>query len=124
MFTYETLTIGSTPSNETCAQVGSANYATLAKIECARFKAQILRHYPEPDNGYLKTKSFAHDFGSYFEVCAVFDPEDETATRWAYSIESDEKNVLQAWDDHFMQPIKKGILRDAIEKNPHLYTKT
>jgi hypothetical protein len=89
--------IGSTPTEEDCAQVGSADYATKARKECARFVAQIQRHYPEPDGGYLKIKSNPHDFGTSYEV------DDEEASRWAYDIEGDVKNVLMVWDDHFAQ---------------------
>jgi len=95
--------IGSTPTEEDCAQVGSADYATKARKECARYVAQIQRHYPEPDGGYLKIKSNPHDFGTYYEVVAVYEVDDEEASRWAYDIEGDVKNVLMVWDDHFAQ---------------------
>jgi hypothetical protein len=92
--------IGSSPVEEDCAQVGSPDYATRARAECKRFAAQIMRHYPEPENGYLKIKSNPHDFGTYYEVVAVFDENDEEATKWAFAVESDEKDVLRVWDDH------------------------
>ncbi len=94
--------IGSVPVEEDCAQVGSHDYATKGRAECKRFMAQIQRHYPEPDNGYLKIKSNPHDFGTYYEVVAVFDENDEEATKWAFAVEGDEKDVLRVWDDHFV----------------------
>jgi hypothetical protein len=96
----EHLYIGSTPADEPCAQVGTADYSSKARAECKRFIAQIQRHYPEPDNGYLRIKSNPHDFGTYFEVVAVFDENDAQACAWAFAVEGDEKGVLQAWDDH------------------------
>lgn len=95
--------IGSSPCEEECVQVGSPDYATRAKKECARFIAQIQRHYPEPDNGYLKIKANPHDFGTYYEVVAVYETDDEESTNWAFDIEGDAKNVLMVWDDHFIQ---------------------
>lgn len=92
------LEIGSTPADEDCAQVGQPDYAEKARAECKRFIEQIERHYPSPELGYLKIKSNRHDFGTYYEVVAVYDNEDEASTQWAYAIEGDEKNVLANWD--------------------------
>ena len=92
------LTLGPVPHDEPCAQLGSEGYAHQARLECGRFAEQIRRHYPEPDNGYLAVKSFAHDFGSYFEVVAVFDDTDQESTEWAYRVESDPLHVLAEWD--------------------------
>ena len=52
----ENLNIGSTPNEEECAQVGSADYYARAIKECRAYMAQIQKHYPEPENGYLKLK--------------------------------------------------------------------
>jgi hypothetical protein len=95
------LYIGAVPVEEDCAQVGEENYATRARAECKRFIAQILRHYPEPENGWLQVKSNPHDFGTYYEVIACYEVGDEESTRWAFDVEGDEKNVLIVWDDHF-----------------------
>ena len=93
--------IGSTPNDEPCAQVGSDDYAKRAKRECNLFMQQIAKHYPEPDNGYLTVKSFSHDFGTYYEVVANFDDDDEESVKWAYDIEGDVKGVLATWDAEF-----------------------
>ena len=71
----DTLSIGSTPYGEDCAQVGSTeyDYATRARAECKAFMQQIAKHYPEPDNGYLKIKANPHDFGTYHELVIVYD---------------------------------------------------
>lgn len=90
--------IGVTPHDESCAQVGSPDYAQRAKQECARFMEQIRKHYPEPEHGYLRIRSNPHDFGTYYEVAAYFDDEDEESTTWAYDIEGDVKGVLATWE--------------------------
>lgn len=97
------ISLGPVPCEEDCTQVGRDNYDTQARAECKRFAAQILRHYPEPNAAArIGVKSFPHDFGSYYEVVAYYDTDDEVSTRWAFDIESDTKDVLHAWDDHFM----------------------
>jgi hypothetical protein len=93
------LTIGSTPCDEDCAQVGAADYSERSRLECKVFRDQIARHYPEPENGYLSIKRFSHDFGDYREVCAIFDDNDEAACTWAYDVEADQLGVLITWDE-------------------------
>ena len=105
------LNIGSTPNEEDCAQVGSADYYTRAIKECRAYREQIRKHYPEPENGYLKVKGFPHDFGTYYEVVAYYDPEDIEAPRWALDIEGDTKGVLARWDAEF-HPIN-AVLQEA-----------
>jgi hypothetical protein len=103
----EDLNIGSTPNEEDCAQVGSADYQERARKECRAYMEQIRKHYPEPDNGYLKVKGFSHDFGTYYEVVAYYLPEDSTASRWAFDIEGDDLGVLATWDAEF-NPTTEG----------------
>ena len=107
----EYLNIGSTPNEEDCAQVGSTYYYYYyyerARKECRAYMEQIRKHYPEPDNGYLKVKGFLHDFGTYYEVVAYYDPEDSTASRWAFDIEGDALGVLATWDEEF-KPTTEG----------------
>lgn len=92
------LTLGPVPTDEPCAQVGADDYYQRARLECGRYAEQIRRHYPEPEHGYLITKGFSHDFGTYYEVCAVFDDEDEVSTHWAFEVESDPLGVLTHWE--------------------------
>lgn len=87
--------LGPTPSDEDCAQVGLEDYYEKARPECKRF-IELLRLVfgPEPPGAQLAVKSFPHDFGSYYEVICYFDtdiPEsvayahrldDETPTTW------------------------------------------
>ena len=94
------LTIGTVPCNEDCTQnEPTGSYATAQRREAAIFAQQIARHYPEPESGYVTVKRFAHDFGGYYEACAVFNDDDEAATTWAYDIEADSLGVLANWDE-------------------------
>ena len=97
------LIIGTVPCNEDCtANEPTGSYVTTQRREAAIFARQITRYYPEPENGYVTVKRFAHDFGGYYEACAVFDDDDETATNWtnwAYEVEADSLGVLSTWDE-------------------------
>jgi len=103
----DSLYIGESPWEETCAQVGSDMYLVNARKECQRFIDQIRRHYgDEPVGARLYTKSNPHDFGSYLSVeCEfVWDPsemdEEWTPSQvYAFAIEGDELGVLQNWDE-------------------------
>jgi hypothetical protein len=106
----EDLNIGSTPNEEECAQVGSDDYYERAIKECLAYREQIRKHYPEPENGYLKVKGFPHDFGTYYEVVAYYDPEDTQASRWAFDIEGDNLGVLSTWDEEF-KPTTEGEVK-------------
>jgi len=95
----ETLEIGSTPCNEDCAQVGSDNYASFSKLECQVYIRQLQQQFPRlltEDGIDLIIKSFPHDFGTYREVCIVFDFDDENAANLAYEIEG---NLPEDWTE-------------------------
>jgi hypothetical protein len=102
------LYVGPVPSEENCAQVGEDGYGKKARRECNMFANQIERHYPPPAKGYLQTKANPHDFGTYYEVVAVFDTEDEESVEWAFDVESDPKRVLRTWDEESINEIIFG----------------
>ena len=83
------ITLGSTPPNEDCAQVGSDNYRERAMKECRAYKNQIERLLPPPDGAYLSIKSFPHDFGTYHELVVWCNEEDEEASNYAYKLEGE-----------------------------------
>ncbi len=94
----EYLTIGSTPYDEPCAQVGQENYHKQMRIETRAFKNQMQRIHPIPQENtsgfencsflpYYSVKSFPHDFGSYHEVCAIYDDNCEASCKWAFEAE-------------------------------------
>lgn len=89
--------LGGAPYNEDCAQVGEVEYLRKAKEQCFKYIEQIRRYYPEPEQGYLTIKRFGHDFGSYYEVVAVYNTDDEDSCEWASVVESDPLDVLAQW---------------------------
>jgi hypothetical protein len=94
MFDYAV--IGSTPVSEDCAQVGAEDYGPRAKAEIRAFQNQLIRLFGEPPFGaYFKKKAFSHDFGTYHELCVVYDAEIPEAEEYAYRCESE---APEFWD--------------------------
>ena len=84
------ISLGSSPSEEECVQVGSLRYIMRAKKECQRFLALIREKLgPEPLGAQLKVKRFPHDFGSYLEVVCLFEEDNEEARAYAYKCEAE-----------------------------------
>lgn len=93
---HDYLTLGGTPAEESCAQVGSENYHRDARKECNVFIRQLIRHFPEvPSGASFTVKSFPHDFGSYLEVAIVFDDESEAAVKYACKVD---RELPTLWD--------------------------
>lgn len=92
------ITLGPTPAGEDCVQAGADDYHTRGRFEMLVYIRQLRRMFPDAEkNGVsIKIKSFPHDFGTYHEVCAVFNDENEDALHAAYSMEND---LPESWDD-------------------------
>lgn len=77
---------GTTPPEETCAQVGSRDheYHDQARKE-ARAYVSLLRRLlgGEPNGARLSLKSHPHDFGTYLTVVCFFDPDNHAAAVYA-----------------------------------------
>ena len=91
------ITIGSTPYDESCAQVGSDRYHRVYRAECLAFINQLRRLFgPEPEDAYLRITSNPHDFGSYHEVICDYDCDTPNAVEYAYKCEAE---TPAEWDD-------------------------
>jgi hypothetical protein len=91
------LTIGSSPAEENCAQVGKDGYSEQSQKECRAFVNQLTRQFGTPPEGArFAVKSFPHDFGSYKEVCVVYNDNIEEAIEFAYKVE---RESPAQWDD-------------------------
>lgn len=91
------INIGSTPCDEDCAQVGSRDYARRAKKECEEF-VRLIRKVcgTEPEGARLATKSFEHDFGTYYEVVCWFDDTIPDSIDYAFHVEA---NTPLTWKE-------------------------
>ena len=94
--------LGSSPTDEDCVQLGSPDYHTRARTECARFIEVIRKNLgPEPEGARLAVKSNPHDFGVYLSVVCHYDDENEEARKYAYRRESE---TPRTWNDQPPQP--------------------
>jgi len=105
------LSIGSSPPEEDCAQVGDPGYHQRAKQECARYLLLLRKACgEEPPGARLAIKSFPHNFDddegqvasdSYLEVVVEYDENDEQAADYALHLES---NGPATWDGAGAKP--------------------
>ena len=95
--TYQLMTIGPSPCEEACAQVGRADYDERSRRECRVFLRMLERLYPLADDvpARFTVRSFPHDFGAYREVCVRYDDTDARACYHAYEVEG---NTPAEWD--------------------------
>lgn len=94
------VSIGCVPAGEDCEQLGPNYNPAKARQECNIFKRQLEREFPEV---YFKVKSFPHDFGTYMEVVAMFDEDDEEQCEKAFEAEN---NTPEFWDDEAKKEIE------------------
>lgn len=84
----EHLSIGPTPAEESCEQLGQGYDPAKARAECIRFLDGIRRRFGnEPPGAFLHVHANQHDFGTYYEVCCKYLPGNEIAERYAFDIE-------------------------------------
>jgi len=91
------ITIGPSPSDEDCAQVGQPDYVTRSKKECRAFLNQLVRVFGEPPDGAsLAVKQFDHEFGTYREVVCCYDDNIRESVDYAFKCEGE---APARWDD-------------------------
>ena len=91
------LTLGPTPADESCQQVGTPNYSSQEALRESRIYINQLERVfgPPPEGSRLTIKSFPHDFGSYSEVVVYFDDTVEASLDYAFKLEG---NLPAKWD--------------------------
>ena len=96
---------GTTPPEESCAQVGSRDYDYYdrARNEARTYIGLLRRLFGnEPDGARLGIKSHPHDFGSYLTVVCFFDPENAKAADYASQCEADGP---REWDEQALREL-------------------
>jgi len=99
MSSYEYLDIGSTPSGEDCAQLGSTkyDYYSLSMMELKAYANQLKRIFTDMPSGLsIVKKSNAHDFGTYYELNFKWVDGDRQSERYAYEAEG---RLPEYWDE-------------------------
>ena len=91
------LDLGCAPSDEDCAQLGvDDNYEVRARCECRAFIHQFMRTCGAPPPGaHFRIMANRHDFGTYYSVAIVFEPNDEDAIAYAYCCDEE---APDQWD--------------------------
>lgn len=107
----EYMEIGVTPFDEGCAQVGDSNYKKIAEAEMDAYINQLNRVFVDIESKGIvfRKKWFHHDFGTYGEVCIVWDTDNEIADQYAYFIDS---NLPANWDDEAKEELKMEKVSD------------
>ena len=87
----EEFQLGTTvPHEEHCVQLGRPNYSAYSKMEANILMKQIVRELGTPPDGcIMKMIGCKHDFGTYYDVALVYNPENEEHVRWMLKVESE-----------------------------------
>ena len=87
---YQTMTIGASPCEESCAQVGHPGYEARSRRECLVFRRMLERLFPLADDvpARFAVISSPHEFGTYREVCVRYEDSDARACDHAYAVEA------------------------------------
>lgn len=98
----ETIYIGSSPYEEDCAQTTNPNYHRIAMLELKLYKRLLEALYPPPEGAFFKIVWQNHDFGTYGEVVAKFDEDNQAHADWAYLAE----DGCATWDEPSKQELQ------------------
>lgn len=102
------ITLGQTPVDEKCAQVGTNNYIERALRECRIFGKVLKKQFEEaPGTASLGIKASPHDFGIYYEVACFFDNEDEEGREYAFRLE---EHLPLKWPEWARNEVQDGCL--------------
>ena len=96
---------GTTPPEESCAQVGSReyDYYDRARREARAYIGLLRRTFgDEPDGARLSVKSHPHDFGTYLTVVCFFVSDNQPAADYASRCEAEGP---QEWDEEARQEL-------------------
>ena len=97
--------LGPTPCGESCEQLGPTYNLGRAKAELITYLHQLQRLFPLAT---FQIKSFSHDFGTYKEVCVIFDDDDAEQVDLAYEIEA---GFPEYWDNEARAELEQLIAK-------------
>lgn len=103
-----------TPSDEPCAQVGSEDYMTNARLEARVYVDQLIRTFgTNPAGTFFKMVRCPHDFGTYLDIRFYCDDEDQSHIKYMVDIETG----CRKWDEQALKELaenKYPLQRKAI----------
>ena len=106
--------IGSSPSDEDCAQLGSDNYDVLSRIELNAYVHQLERMFPyvkNSDSLKFAVKRFNHDFGTYAEVVIYFD----TANQFENKNYTCNHTCIEPYEQPWLEQLDVKLIREKVE---------
>lgn len=86
--------LGPVPANEECEQLGNNYNEAKARKECIAYKHQLDRQFGTDCR--FAVKSFAHEYGRYYEVVIRYTEDDESSEDIAFNVE---QNLPLEWDE-------------------------
>jgi len=93
----ETMELGPSPADESCAQLGTEEYTKWGRIELKAYLNQLKRAFPDmPPELRLKIKANSHDFGTYHEVAVTYPMDNDEAMNYAFKMENE---LPEHWDE-------------------------
>jgi hypothetical protein len=97
---HDCITLGPTPCDEPCVQVGEPDYRAKARAECRRFIRLLRQTFgPEPEGARLAVQWFPHDFGTYGEVVCYYTPDRPASVDYAFRCEAETPATWDGEDD-------------------------
>jgi pyruvate dehydrogenase complex dehydrogenase (E1) component len=104
---FDHVSIGPSPTNEQCAQVGEDDYHERSVKECRAYVRQLRRALgEEPEGASLAVKSNSHDFGVYREVVCYYADNCHEAVDYAFRAE---EQAPAEWDDEARAELGLGV---------------
>ena len=98
-------TLGASPYEEDCAQVGSEGYSGRALVECRVYLDQIRR--VTKTGLSLTVKGFPHDSGTYHEVVIWYNPDSEAEEEEMLRVEQE---LPATWDDEARRKLESLLV--------------
>ena len=106
------ISIGSSPSDEDCAQTTNPDYDTLSRQECERFRQLILNICgPPPESAWVGVKKFPYecDSGFYREVVVFYHDTDSEGIDYAYWVENHSPTTWDQTEKTLWSPSHKSV---------------
>ena len=109
----EYMTLGPTPCDEPCEQMGPHWDAAKARAEVRVYCAQLVRQFPACDRVLFGIKRESHDFGTYYEAAVYYDDADDLATEQAYRVERELPQQFDAEAREQLAAVLAGMMTEA-----------
>lgn len=109
----EYMTLGPTPCDEPCEQLGPQYSAERARAEVRVYCAQLVRQFGECDRITFGIKREGHDFGTYYEAAVYYDDADDLASQQAYKVEATLPVQFDAEARDMLAALLAGMMTEA-----------